>query len=146
MGHSALTQRMTLWKAPDPIRKAISTREISVDDGLAVKRNKPLNAAVESGEKTVTEAVSLSKQMQEAHETQKRELDFEVTHKVLKALEKLVELEPDDYRRAYYSGENQRLGDAVSPQIVDALAQLQAAQEAIRTIEAKHEPKTITVN
>ncbi len=137
----------TVVRAPDPIQEAISTGAVSVNDGIAVAKDKALSKEVTEGKKTIHEAVSVAKQMKEARLAQKRELDYDITHKVLNALESITNLELSDYHRAAHSKETARYNvNAVEIGIEDAITHLQKAAEAIRIVEMPGDNRTITAN
>lgn len=139
-----------LTNAPDPIQRAISDRSILPDDGSLVLRDKELAKEVAEGRKTVSEAVSIAKQAKEARQAQKRDLDYDIYHKVLDALEAITALELSEYHRAAHSGESAKYNvNAIQIGIEDAIAHLHKAAEAIRVIntdaEVANDQNTITV-
>jgi len=102
---------------------------------------------VAEGRKTVAEAASVASQMKAAQKAEKKVLDFDVTHKVLKALEAVSLIGLDEYHRAANSMENAKLdGDTVQIALEDAITHLQKAAEAVRIIEAPNDRNTITAN
>lgn len=134
-------------KAPDPVQEAISSYAVPVNDGLLVAKDKALSKDVAEGRKTVPEAVSVAKQMKEARQAEKKELDYDITHKVLDALEAVTLLEFSEYHRAAHSKATTRHNvNAVEIGIEEAITHLQKAAEAIRIVEMSGDNRTITAN
>lgn len=131
-------------KAPDPIQDAIRNKVVTVDEGIAVAKDKTLSKDVAEGRKTVVEAASVASQMKAAQKAEKKVLDYDVTHKVLKVLEAVTDTELSEFHRAANSMENAKLdGDTVQIALEDALTHLQKAAEAIRIVEAPSDRKTV---
>ncbi len=132
-------------RAPDPIREAMSARKISVDDGIAIAKNKVLSRDVVEGRKTPGEAASVIQQMKQALKAQRDELDFDITSHVWAVLDKVVQTELSEYHRAVYSKQNARTGGEIQIMLEDALNHLKAAWQAVHIVDSPESEKTITL-
>lgn len=132
-----------LTRAPDPIRQALESEEIDVYQALRVEKDKTLRKAVETGEKTVQEAVSLADAMKAAQEQQDTEMGAKPARKMQDLLQRIMDLDARDYMEVLTSRHNQEVwqgsfGSDWQEAIrhMKALAQVAEGKERTITLDA----------
>lgn len=98
-----------LTKAPDPIQRALESEEIDVYQALRVEKDKGLRKAVETGEKTVQEAVSLADAMKAAQEREDAEMGAKPARKMQDLLQRIMDLDARDFMEVLTSRHNQEI-------------------------------------
>lgn len=131
-----------LTKAPDPIGVAIEAGQIDVHQGLRVLRDKQLKKDVETGVKTVTEAVSLADMLKAQREQREAEMGEKEAHEMQRVLQKIMDISLEDYLFVLNSRHNSEVwGGSFSSDWQEAVRHMRALAQAgdsrSRTIDSR---------
>lgn len=137
----------TLTKAPEPIQEALNREEIDVYQALRVEKDKDLRRAVESGEKTVLEAVSLADQMKAAMDKQDAEMGTKAAHAMDSLLQKVKDIDVGDYLEVLNSRHNREIWNgSFSSDWQEVIRQMKAVAQAAEGKLIESEKRTITLD
>lgn len=134
-----------LTRAPDPVGKAIESGEIDVHQGLRVLKDKQLKKDVETGAKTVMEAVSVADMMKKQREQREAEMGEKEAYAMQSALQKIMDIDVDDYLFVLNSRHNKEVwGNSFSSDWAEAIRHMRAIVQAAEG-RALSDPKVITL-